>query len=223
MAGTPPDEPSMEVVSLFPRYLLQGQLPAAQLADLQAMARAVLARPERSPDASVKLAGQLSQQRELGPDHPAAAELCRSVILPACERWIRHVIDRQPPQGRGPWTPGRYGLQMIWARTTILASGGAGQLFRETSNPPPATADGTGSVLEEGPRAHAGRARHRGGQGHAPRGRDATDDRDANARLLTHRHGQFADVIGLESVHAFHDDAVGRCGGHFGGSTRSKP
>ena len=23
------------------------------------------------------------------------------------------MIDRQPPQGRGPWTPGRYGLQMI--------------------------------------------------------------------------------------------------------------
>jgi hypothetical protein len=113
MAGTPPEEPTMEVVSLFPRYLLQGQLPPAQLADLLAMARAVLARPERSPDASVKLAGQLSQQRELGPDHPAAAELCRSVILPACERWIRHVIDQQPPQGRGPWTPGRYGLQMI--------------------------------------------------------------------------------------------------------------
>ena len=84
MAGTPPEEPTMEVVSLFPRYLLQGQLPPAQLADLQAMARTVLAQPERSPDASVKLAGQLAQQRELGPDHPAAAELCRSVILPAC-------------------------------------------------------------------------------------------------------------------------------------------
>jgi hypothetical protein len=35
------------------------------------------------------------------------------MILPACERWIRHVIDQQPPQGRGPWTPGRYGLRMI--------------------------------------------------------------------------------------------------------------
>ncbi|MEL7472826.1 MAG: L-aspartate oxidase [Planctomycetota bacterium] len=36
----------------------------------------------------------------------------------------------------------RYGLQMIWARTTILASGGAGQAFRETTNPPGATGDG---------------------------------------------------------------------------------
>jgi L-aspartate oxidase len=44
----------------------------------------------------------------------------------------------------------RYGLQMIWARTTILASGGAGQLFRETSNPPPATADGMAMAARAG-------------------------------------------------------------------------
>ena len=35
----------------------------------------------------------------------------------------------------------RYGLQMIWARQTILAGGGAGVLWRETTNPPNATAD----------------------------------------------------------------------------------
>ena len=103
----------MEVEELFPRYLLKGQLPEQLLADLQALAAAVLADPASYPDAAPKLAGQLALQRELGPDRPAAAELCRSVILPACERWIRHVIDRQPPQGRGPWSPGRYSLQMI--------------------------------------------------------------------------------------------------------------
>ncbi len=36
----------------------------------------------------------------------------------------------------------RFGLQMIWARATILASGGAGMIWRETTNPPVATADG---------------------------------------------------------------------------------
>ncbi len=44
----------------------------------------------------------------------------------------------------------RYGLQMIWARTTILASGGAGQVYRETSNPPPATADGIAMAARAG-------------------------------------------------------------------------
>ena len=106
-------EGSMEVLELFPRYLLKGCLPTALLSNLQVMAAAVLADPDSHPDAAPKLAGQLSLQRELGPQQPAAAELCSTVILPACERWIRHVIDRQPPQGRGPWTPGRYGLQMI--------------------------------------------------------------------------------------------------------------
>ena len=112
-----PGEPSvaagMEVLELFPRYLLKGRLAEPLLADLQAIAAAVLADPGSCPDAAPKLAGQLALQRQLGPDRPAAAELCRAVILPACERWIRQVIDRQPPQGRGPWTPGRYSLQMI--------------------------------------------------------------------------------------------------------------
>lgn len=44
----------------------------------------------------------------------------------------------------------RYGLQMIWARTTILASGGAGQVYRETSNPPAATADGLAMAARAG-------------------------------------------------------------------------
>ena len=105
--------PAMEVMSLFPRYLLKGRLAAPLLASLIQMAAEVVADPQASPDASAKLAGQLFQQRELTPEQPAAAELCRSVILPACDHWIRHVMEGQPPQGRGPWVPGRYGLQMI--------------------------------------------------------------------------------------------------------------
>ncbi len=46
-----------------------------------------------------------------------------------------------PVLGAITWHP-KYGLQVIWARTTILAMGGAGQVFRETSNPRVATADG---------------------------------------------------------------------------------
>jgi L-aspartate oxidase len=36
----------------------------------------------------------------------------------------------------------RRGLSMIWARAVMLATGGAGQLYRESTNPPIATADG---------------------------------------------------------------------------------
>ncbi|MSQ90978.1 MAG: L-aspartate oxidase [Phycisphaerales bacterium] len=38
------------------------------------------------------------------------------------------------------WHP-RFGLQVIWARATILAAGGAGQVYRESSNPRVATGD----------------------------------------------------------------------------------
>ncbi len=44
----------------------------------------------------------------------------------------------------------RYGLQMIWARSTVLASGGAGQLYRETTNPRVATADGVAMGFRAG-------------------------------------------------------------------------
>lgn len=44
----------------------------------------------------------------------------------------------------------RFGLQMIWARATILASGGAGVLFRETTNPRVATADGIAMAYRAG-------------------------------------------------------------------------
>ncbi len=44
----------------------------------------------------------------------------------------------------------KYGLQVIWAKATILASGGGGMLFRETSNPPQATADGVAMAYRAG-------------------------------------------------------------------------
>ncbi len=44
----------------------------------------------------------------------------------------------------------KHGLQMIWAKATILASGGSGVLFRETTNPAPATADGLAMAYRAG-------------------------------------------------------------------------
>ena len=44
----------------------------------------------------------------------------------------------------------RYGLQIIWARSTILACGGAGQVYRETTNPRVATGDGVALAYRAG-------------------------------------------------------------------------
>lgn len=43
-----------------------------------------------------------------------------------------------------------YGLLLIWAKQTILASGGAGRLFRETTNPRVATGDGMAMACRAG-------------------------------------------------------------------------
>ncbi len=44
----------------------------------------------------------------------------------------------------------RHGHQLIWARHTILASGGCGQAWRETTNPPIATGDGVAAAFRAG-------------------------------------------------------------------------
>ena len=44
----------------------------------------------------------------------------------------------------------QYGLQVIWARATILASGGCGQIYRETTNPRVATGDGHAMAYRAG-------------------------------------------------------------------------
>ena len=44
----------------------------------------------------------------------------------------------------------QHGLQMIWASATILATGGIGQIFRETTNSPVATGDGMAMAYRAG-------------------------------------------------------------------------
>lgn len=44
----------------------------------------------------------------------------------------------------------RYGHQLVWAKQTVLASGGCGQVWRETTNPPTATGDGFAAAFRAG-------------------------------------------------------------------------
>lgn len=46
----------------------------------------------------------------------------------------------------------KYGHQMFWATTSVLASGGVGRVYRETTNPPMATGDGFAMALRAGAR-----------------------------------------------------------------------
>ena len=46
----------------------------------------------------------------------------------------------------------KYGHQMIWARQTVLAAGGCGRIWRETSNPPGATGDPIAVAFRAGAR-----------------------------------------------------------------------
>jgi len=78
-------------------------------------------------------------------------EVMRAVIeraraTPNIEVWPEtFTIDLVTHEGvcRGAlvWHPGR-GKTMIWARRTILATGGAGQIYRESTNPAGASGDG---------------------------------------------------------------------------------
>jgi L-aspartate oxidase len=82
------------------------------------------------------------------------ALIARARSLPNAEFWERtFIIDLLTQEGRCcgaiVWNRG-HGKTIIWAKQTILATGGAGQVFRETTNPSIATADGHAVAFRAG-------------------------------------------------------------------------
>lgn len=61
------------------------------------------------------------------------------------------TVETSPPQCLGAITHHPdYGLQVIWASATILACGGAGQIYRESTNPRISTGDGIAMAYRAG-------------------------------------------------------------------------
>lgn len=111
--------------------------------------------------------GQLYLGREGGHSHhrivhalgdSTGREVMRAVIERISQRENTQIIEQgfvvdlltEGNQCRGAIVHHRGRNYLLWARQTILCAGGAGQVYRETTNPPLATGDGQAIALRAG-------------------------------------------------------------------------
>jgi L-aspartate oxidase len=112
--------------------------------------------------------GQLALTREGGHSHrrivhalgdATGFEVMRALIdrahkAPNISLWDRRfIIDLLTHEGRcvgALINRPRRGKMSVWAKQAILASGGAGMIYRETTNPPVATGDGMAAAYRAG-------------------------------------------------------------------------
>jgi L-aspartate oxidase len=86
-------------------------------------------------------------------------EVMRAVVhwterFPNIQLWkqaftIDLIVADQQCRGAIIWNPW-HGKMIVWAKQTILCTGGAGQLYRESTNSPAATGDGLGIAYRAG-------------------------------------------------------------------------
>src|SRR5438105_1766146 len=112
--------------------------------------------------------GQLALTREGGHSHrrivhalgdATGFEVMRAIIqrarqMPNLTLWDdTFILDLLTHEGRCVGAllsgPGQ-GKLLVWAKQTVLASGGAGMVYRETTNPPVATGDGMAAAYRAG-------------------------------------------------------------------------
>ena len=112
--------------------------------------------------------GELALTREGGHSHrrivhalgdSTGHEVMRAIIAkakaaPNISLWddtftIDLLTDRGQCVGAVAWRPG-IAKELIWAKQVILAAGGVGMVYRETTNPPVATGDGMAAAFRAG-------------------------------------------------------------------------
>jgi L-aspartate oxidase len=112
--------------------------------------------------------GQIALTKEGGHSHrrivhalgdATGKEVMRALIAkiqasPCCQIWeetftIDLLVHEGVCRGALVWNP-RHGRTFVWAKQTILATGGAGRIFRETTNPKIATGDGHAIAFRAG-------------------------------------------------------------------------